>query len=131
MTYMQNYPIVLISIILAALSWEYDTIRPYVQEGLLFNPEDERHFAAAIEAAKMQQAGKSYEEVVEKIQGEMQESARIFFTIPMPIQDFPVTESQINSVLVLITIFFFCLYTVHNIKLCMSARMFVYSNIPN
>ena len=29
----------------------------------------------------MQQAGKSYEEVVEKIQGEMQESARIFFTI--------------------------------------------------
>jgi hypothetical protein len=52
-TYMQNYPIVLISIILAALSWEYDTIRPYVQEGLLFNPEDERHFAAAIEAAKM------------------------------------------------------------------------------
>ena len=35
----------------------------------------------AIEAAKMQQAGKSYEEVVEKIQGEMQESARIFFTI--------------------------------------------------
>lgn len=35
----------------------------------------------AIEAAKMQQAGKSYEEVVEKIQGEMQESARILFTV--------------------------------------------------
>ena len=35
----------------------------------------------AIEAAKMQQAGKSYEEVVEKIQGEMQESARILITI--------------------------------------------------
>lgn len=35
----------------------------------------------AIEAAKMQQAGKSYEEVVEKIQGEMQKSARILFTV--------------------------------------------------
>ena len=37
--------------------------------------------------------------------------ALIYFTIPMPIQDFPVTESQINSALVLIVIFFFCLYT--------------------
>ena len=35
----------------------------------------------AIEAAKMQQAGKSFEEVVEKIQGEMQKSARILFTV--------------------------------------------------
>ena len=42
--------------------------------------------------------------------------ARIFFTIPMPLQDFPVTESQINSVLVLITIFFFCLYMTHGIS---------------
>ena len=42
--------------------------------------------------------------------------ARIFFTIPMPIQDFPVTESQINSLLVTITIFFFCLYMVHGIS---------------
>ena len=42
--------------------------------------------------------------------------ARIFFTIPMPIQDFPVTESQINSALVLITIFFFCLYMTHGIS---------------
>ncbi len=41
--------------------------------------------------------------------------ARIFFTIPMPIQDFPVTESQINSLLVTITIFFFCLYMAHGI----------------
>ena len=41
--------------------------------------------------------------------------ARIFFTIPMPIQDFPVTESQINSLLVTVTIFFFCLYMVHGI----------------
>lgn len=41
--------------------------------------------------------------------------ARIFFTIPMPIQDFPVTESQINSLLVTVTIFFFCLYMTHGI----------------
>lgn len=42
--------------------------------------------------------------------------ARIFFTIPMPIQDFPVTESQVNSLLVLITIFFFCLYMTHGLS---------------
>ena len=41
--------------------------------------------------------------------------ARIFFTIPLPIWDFPVTESQINSLLVTVTIFFFCLYMVHGI----------------
>jgi hypothetical protein len=29
--------------------------------------------------------------------------ARIFFTVPMPIQDFPVTESQINSFMVMIS----------------------------
>lgn len=42
--------------------------------------------------------------------------ARVFFTIPMPIQDFPVTESQVNSLLVTITILFFCLYMVHGIS---------------
>ena len=42
--------------------------------------------------------------------------ARIFFTIPMPLQDFPVTESQVNSALVLITIFFFCLCITHGIS---------------
>lgn len=39
--------------------------------------------------------------------------ARIYFTIPMPLQDFPVTESQINSLIVLIVIFFFCLFITH------------------
>lgn len=39
--------------------------------------------------------------------------ARIFFTIPMPIQDFPITESQVNSLLVLITILAVCLYLTH------------------
>lgn len=42
--------------------------------------------------------------------------ARIFFTIPMPIQNFPVTESQINSALVLITILFVCLYLTHGLS---------------
>lgn len=41
--------------------------------------------------------------------------ARIFFEIPMPLQNFIVTESQINSALVLITIFFFCLYMTHGL----------------
>lgn len=42
--------------------------------------------------------------------------ARVFFTIPMPIQDFLITESQINSALVLMVIFFFCLYITHGIS---------------
>ena len=42
--------------------------------------------------------------------------ARIFFTIPMPLQDFPVTESQINSVLVLISLFFLCRFVTHGIS---------------
>ena len=42
--------------------------------------------------------------------------ARIFFVIPMPIQDLPITESQINSALVLITITAICLYMTHGLK---------------
>ncbi len=42
--------------------------------------------------------------------------AQIFFIIPMPIQDFPITESQINSALVLLTIMFVCLYFTHGIR---------------
>jgi len=42
--------------------------------------------------------------------------ARIFFTIPMPLQDFPITESQINSAIVMVTLFFFCLYITHGIS---------------
>ena len=39
--------------------------------------------------------------------------ARIYFTIPMPIQNFPITESQVNSAIVLIVILFFCLFMTH------------------
>ena len=42
--------------------------------------------------------------------------ARVFFTIPMPIQDLPITESQIHSWLVMISIFGLCLYLTHGLK---------------
>lgn len=42
--------------------------------------------------------------------------ARIFFEIPMPIQNLPVTESQVNSVIVIIFVLFLCLYLTHGIK---------------
>ena len=42
--------------------------------------------------------------------------ARVFFSIPMPFQDLLITESQINSFLVLISIFGLCLYMTHGIK---------------
>ena len=41
--------------------------------------------------------------------------ARIFFTIPMPLQDLPITEAQVNSWLVMLTILFLCLYLTHGI----------------
>ncbi len=42
--------------------------------------------------------------------------AAIFFTIKMPFQDWPVTESQINSLAVMLSILFLCLYLTHGIK---------------
>lgn len=42
--------------------------------------------------------------------------AIVYFTIPMPIQDFLVTESQVNSLIALIVIFFLCLYLTHGIS---------------
>ncbi|MBO5525308.1 MAG: F0F1 ATP synthase subunit A [Clostridia bacterium] len=42
--------------------------------------------------------------------------AIIFFTIPMPIQDLPITESQVNSWCVLVLIAFLCLFLVHGVK---------------
>lgn len=41
--------------------------------------------------------------------------ARIFFTIHMPVQDCPITEAQINSWLVILSVFFLCLYITHGI----------------
>ncbi|MBR2480969.1 MAG: F0F1 ATP synthase subunit A [Clostridia bacterium] len=48
--------------------------------------------------------------------------ARIFFTIPMPLQDLPVTEAQINSLMVLISIFGLCLYMTHGLKVKAESR---------
>ena len=42
--------------------------------------------------------------------------ARIFFEIPMPIQNFLITESQINSALVMIVILGICLYLTHGLS---------------
>lgn len=42
--------------------------------------------------------------------------AQIYFTIPMPLQDLPITEAQVNSVLVIIAIFGLCLYLTHGIR---------------
>lgn len=42
--------------------------------------------------------------------------ARIYFTIPMPIQNLPITESQVNSLIVLVSIFFVCLYFTHGLS---------------
>ncbi len=42
--------------------------------------------------------------------------ARIYFTIPMPVMDLPITESQVNSVLVMIAILGLCLYLTHGIS---------------
>ena len=42
--------------------------------------------------------------------------ALVYFTIPMPFQDFLVTESQVNSLIALIVIFFLCLYLTHGIS---------------
>ncbi len=42
--------------------------------------------------------------------------AKIYFTIKMPIQDLPITESQVNSWLVIISVFFLCLYLTHGIS---------------
>lgn len=51
------------------------------------------------------------------------EGARIFFTIPMPIQDLPITESQVNTWLIMISLFFLCLYLTHGLtEKCESRR---------
>lgn len=41
--------------------------------------------------------------------------AMIYFTVPMPLQDLPITESLVNSWLVIISVFWLCLYLTHGI----------------
>ena len=42
--------------------------------------------------------------------------AQIYFTIPMPLQDLPITSAQINSWAVMLSILGICLYLTHGIK---------------
>ena len=42
--------------------------------------------------------------------------ARILCTIPMPLQDLIISEAQVNSWLIMITIFGFCLFITHGIR---------------
>jgi len=48
--------------------------------------------------------------------------AQVYFTIPMPIQDLPITSAQINSFLVIISIFGLCLYMTHGISVKIGTR---------
>ncbi len=41
--------------------------------------------------------------------------AGIFFTLPLPLQNLPITEAQVNSFLVMISIFGLCLFITHGI----------------
>lgn len=42
--------------------------------------------------------------------------AQIYFTVPMPLQDLPITEAQINSWIVVISILGICLYLTHGVS---------------
>lgn len=42
--------------------------------------------------------------------------ARIFFEIPMPVQNLIISESQVNSAIVIVSVLFLCLYLTHGIK---------------
>ena len=49
--------------------------------------------------------------------------ARIYFTIDFPLQDIYITEAQVNSILVIISLFFFCLYMTHGLTVeCKTKR---------
>ena len=48
--------------------------------------------------------------------------AQIYFTIPTPIQPLPITEAQVNSWLVILTITGLCLYLTHGIRAGVQTR---------
>ena len=43
--------------------------------------------------------------------------ALVYFTIPMPLQELPISEAQVNSWAVVITLLFLCLYFTHGIAI--------------
>jgi F-type H+-transporting ATPase subunit a len=48
--------------------------------------------------------------------------ALIYFTIPMPLQDLPITEAQVNSFFVVLTILGLCLYLTHGVRAGVKTR---------
>ena len=48
--------------------------------------------------------------------------AQIYFTIPMPVQDLPITEAQVNSLLVILSLMGLCLYLTHGIRAGVATR---------
>ena len=48
--------------------------------------------------------------------------AQIYFTVPMPLQDLPITEAQVNSLLVILSLTGFCLYMTHGIRAGVATR---------
>ena len=48
--------------------------------------------------------------------------AQIYFTIPMPLQPLPITEAQVNSLLVILSITGLCLYMTHGIRAGVETR---------
>lgn len=48
--------------------------------------------------------------------------ARIYFTINMPLQNLPITESQVNMWLVIFAVFFLCLYLTHGLSATQPTR---------
>ena len=48
--------------------------------------------------------------------------ALIYFTVPMPLQDLPITEAQVNSFFVVLTILGLCLYMTHGVRAQVKTR---------
>lgn len=48
--------------------------------------------------------------------------AQVYFTIPMPLQDLPISEAQVNSALVVLTILGICLYLTHGVRAGVKTR---------
>ena len=48
--------------------------------------------------------------------------AQIFFTIPMPLQDWPITEAQVNSWAVILSVLGVCLYLTHGITVIPNSK---------
>ncbi len=48
--------------------------------------------------------------------------AQIYFTLPMPIQELPITEAQVNSLLVILSLAGLCLWLTHGIRAGVATR---------